>query len=149
MVYLDGNFKTNVTKGAQFYNATALAPGTRYIIGTKTVDSNGNINLTWTNHTAYTTPPPTITSISPVMGYPLQNWPVTITGTYFRPNATITISNSTVSKSGDLVSLSATQIVCIIPVDQLAPGVYDVIVQNEDLTSVKMSHEIASVIVSF
>ena len=110
------------------------------------IDGNSGMK---SNAFTITAPAPIITSISPTIGYPIQNWPVTINGTNFRPNATITISNSTVSKSGDLVSLSATQIVCILPVDQLAPGVYDVIVQNEDLTSVKMSHEIASVIVSF
>ena len=147
IVYLDGVFKANVTRGVQFYNATSLAPGTGYTIRTKTVDATGNTNLTWVNHTAYTVSSPVITSISPVMGYPLQNWPVTITGTYFRPNASVTISNSTISKSGEVISLSDTQIACILPVDQLASGVYNVSVQNEDSTTAKISHEIAPLLI--
>ena len=147
IVYLDGVFKANVTRGVQFYNATSLAPGTGYTISTKTVDATGNTNLTWVNHTVYTVSPPVIASISPVMGYPLQNWPVTITGTYFRPNASVTISNSTISKSGEVISLSDTQIACILPVDQLVSGVYNVSVQNEDSTTAKISHEIAPLLI--
>ena len=92
---------------------------------------------------------PMITSISPLMGYPNQNWPVTITGTNFRYNATVTISNSTVSKSGINTNLSSNQIVCIFPVTQLAPGIYDIIVINEDYTSAKMSYEISPLLMSF
>ena len=56
MVYLNGIFKTNVTKGVQFYNASGLDPDTSYEIGTRTVDISGNINQTWVNHTAWTAP---------------------------------------------------------------------------------------------
>ncbi len=56
MVYLDGTFKENVTKGVQYYNATGLIPGNPYEIGTRTVDRSGNINLTWVNHTSSTAP---------------------------------------------------------------------------------------------
>ncbi|MCZ7356004.1 MAG: hypothetical protein O8C66_08475 [Candidatus Methanoperedens sp.] len=55
MVYLNGNFQRNVTKGTQYYNAT-VAPGT-YTIGTRTVDTNGNINATMVTHTATTVLP--------------------------------------------------------------------------------------------
>ena len=54
MVYLDGKFKGNVSKGKQYYNATNLKAGTEHTIALKTVDKNGNINLTWINHTAMT-----------------------------------------------------------------------------------------------
>jgi len=54
MVYLDGVFQENVNSGVQCYNATLLTPGTMYEIGTKTVDTTGNINHTWVNHTATT-----------------------------------------------------------------------------------------------
>jgi len=54
MVYLDGVFQENVNNGVQCYNATLLTPGTTYEIGTKTVDTTGNINHTWVNHTATT-----------------------------------------------------------------------------------------------
>jgi hypothetical protein len=52
MVYLDGVFKDNVTKGIQYYNAT-VAPGT-YTIGTRTVDVSGNINSTMVTNTSTT-----------------------------------------------------------------------------------------------
>jgi hypothetical protein len=56
MIYLNGIFKTSITKGVQFYNATGLAPDTSYTISTHTVDTSGNINRTWVNHTARTAP---------------------------------------------------------------------------------------------
>ena len=54
MVYLDGAFKTNVTKGVRYYNATWRTEGTTYVIGTRTVDTSGNVNATWVNDTATT-----------------------------------------------------------------------------------------------
>ncbi|RLG56569.1 MAG: hypothetical protein DRN95_06615, partial [Candidatus Hydrothermarchaeota archaeon] len=54
MVYLIGVFQTNVSKGVQFYNATGLSPDTEYTLSTHTVDTAGNINQTWVNHTART-----------------------------------------------------------------------------------------------
>jgi hypothetical protein len=47
MVYLDGRFLTNVMRGAQFYNATALAANTAHTIATHTVDTIGNMNATF------------------------------------------------------------------------------------------------------
>jgi hypothetical protein len=61
MIYLDGSFKANVTKGVQFYNATDLIPAASYTISTQTVDSWGNINQTWINHTALAASAPTPT----------------------------------------------------------------------------------------
>jgi len=58
MVYLDGAWKENVTKGVQTYIATGLTPDTEYIIGTQTVDSTGNVNATIVNDTARTAPQP-------------------------------------------------------------------------------------------
>ncbi|MGP8330132.1 MAG: NosD domain-containing protein [Methanosarcinaceae archaeon] len=54
MIYLDGVFQENITSGVQCYNATLLTPGTTYEIGTMTVNTTGNINQTWVNHTATT-----------------------------------------------------------------------------------------------
>lgn len=68
MIYIDGIFRKNVFKGEQFFNATGLVPDTEHTISTRTVDTSGNINQTWTNHTATTEPdliPPIITIISP------------------------------------------------------------------------------------
>jgi len=69
MVYLDGVFQGDVNSGVQCYNATLLTPGTTYEIGTLTVDTTGNINQTWVNHTAITastmdTTPPVISSVT-------------------------------------------------------------------------------------
>ncbi len=54
IVYIDGNFKTNVQEGIQFYNATGFAHGTAHTISTRTVDTSGNINQTWVSHNAAT-----------------------------------------------------------------------------------------------
>ncbi|MDD1719977.1 MAG: PQQ-binding-like beta-propeller repeat protein [Methanoregulaceae archaeon] len=55
MVYLDGVFRGNVTKGVQSWTATGLAPSTAYTIGTRTVREDGRVNETWVNDTATTT----------------------------------------------------------------------------------------------
>jgi len=69
MVYLDGVFKVNVTKGIQSYLADSLLPATAHEIATRTVDTSGNVNATWVNQTATTnalpdtTPPGSITNL--------------------------------------------------------------------------------------
>lgn len=54
MVYVDGEFQANVTKGAEIWTASGLAPSTAYTLGTRTVGEKGAINGTWVNHTATT-----------------------------------------------------------------------------------------------
>jgi hypothetical protein len=44
-----GKFQANVTKGIRYYRATSLIPNTEYTISTHTVDTSGNINMTWVN----------------------------------------------------------------------------------------------------
>ncbi len=70
MVYINGVFKTNVPKGVRYYNATGLVPNVAYTISTRTVDTSGNINKTWINHTARTAkdaiPPASITNLKNV-----------------------------------------------------------------------------------
>ena len=58
MIYLNGSFQTNVTKGVKYYNATALSAGTSYTMSTRTVDTAGNINSSWVNQTSATAPLP-------------------------------------------------------------------------------------------
>jgi hypothetical protein len=53
----DGFFKT--TTSNPYYNATNLAADTTYEIGTRTVDTNENVNTTWVNQTAKTSVPVT------------------------------------------------------------------------------------------
>jgi hypothetical protein len=54
MVFIDNNFKKNVSKDKRYYNATDFKPNTKHTISTWTVDINGNINKTWTNRSAWT-----------------------------------------------------------------------------------------------
>jgi PGF-CTERM protein len=56
MIYLNGTFKANVSKGVRNYTATGLTPDTNYTIGMHTVDDKGNVNRTWVNDTARTLP---------------------------------------------------------------------------------------------
>jgi PKD repeat protein len=56
MVYLDGKFQTNVTKGIQTYTAASLTAGTQHTIATRTVGTTGLVNLAWVNSTARTAP---------------------------------------------------------------------------------------------
>ncbi|PWB54756.1 MAG: hypothetical protein C3F06_03915 [Candidatus Methanoperedenaceae archaeon] len=54
MVFIDNKFKKNVSKGKMYYNATNFKSNTKHTISTWTVDMNGNINKTWTNHSSRT-----------------------------------------------------------------------------------------------
>ena len=54
MIYLDGVFRDNMTKGIRTYRASALQPDTSYTIATHTVSRTGLINETWVNNTART-----------------------------------------------------------------------------------------------
>ena len=51
-VYVDGALMTDTS--SEFYNATGFLPETTHEISTLTVDTSGNINTTWINHTATT-----------------------------------------------------------------------------------------------
>ena len=54
MIYIDGKFKTNVTRGVQYYSSRSLKSSTLHTISTRTVDMAGNINNTWVNNSART-----------------------------------------------------------------------------------------------
>ncbi|MCE8427740.1 MAG: hypothetical protein J5U19_05025 [Candidatus Methanoperedens sp.] len=54
MVYINGKFITNVTKGIGHYQADRLTPKTRYIISTHTVNTSGIVSTKWVNNTART-----------------------------------------------------------------------------------------------
>lgn len=53
-VWIDGEFKSSVPKGQQFYEATGFTADSEHNISTKTRDNSGNVNQTWVNHTART-----------------------------------------------------------------------------------------------
>lgn len=68
MVHVDGIWKANVS--ANYYNATDFSAGTIHTIGTRTVDTSGNVNSTWANHIAWTAPPPIICNNTElILGY--------------------------------------------------------------------------------
>ncbi len=50
MVYLDGVFQTNVTKGIQTFTVQGLSPSTSHTIATKTAGTTGLINQSWVLH---------------------------------------------------------------------------------------------------
>jgi hypothetical protein len=57
MVYIDGTFSANVSKGTESYTAMALTSATNYTIGIRSVGGCG-VNATWVNTTAMTSPVP-------------------------------------------------------------------------------------------
>jgi len=63
MLYLNGIWQANTSDA--YYNATGLSAETTYEIGTRTVDTNGNVNTsTWVNQTATTSAPATNGALS-------------------------------------------------------------------------------------
>ncbi len=63
-IYLNSLFQTRIC--AEYFNATALKPETDYTIGTRTVDTYGNVNETWVNLTATTGAEPALDVEPPV-----------------------------------------------------------------------------------
>lgn len=64
-IWIDGTFSMNTTD--ESLNKTALMTNTNYTISIRTIDKDGNINMTWQNNTATTLPNdvPIITVNSP------------------------------------------------------------------------------------
>lgn len=54
LIYINGQLKTSIMKGIQYYKLTNLISGRLYKISTHTVDTGGNINKTWVNNSART-----------------------------------------------------------------------------------------------
>ncbi|MFP4654867.1 MAG: S-layer protein domain-containing protein [Methanohalobium sp.] len=76
-VYINGTFKTNVSKPNHNYNATGLSSDTEYTIDTKTVDTSGNRNNESETNTASTkdnTPPNNISDLSSSESDHSINW---------------------------------------------------------------------------
>jgi len=80
MIYLNGIFKTNVTKGMQYNYTTGLNYNTTYELSTHTVDATGNVNQTWVNKTSKTS-----LQVSPVLECVIDNGDSTYTA-YFGYN---------------------------------------------------------------
>ena len=97
MVFIDGRFKENVTKGMQYYNAPGFDIDTEHTISSRTVDTSGNVNQSWVNHTARTAPdtmPPEVVGYAPTG----TNVPVTtnVTATFSEAVNESTLNNETI-----------------------------------------------------
>ena len=158
IVYFNGRFMMNVTRGIGFYNATGLVPNVSYTISTRTVDTSGNVNSTWVNNTARTAPAvptvidkkltpklmppasPTVTNITPASGNIAVGSSTTLVGTNFRPGATVKLQKSGQNAiiAGNVVASGPTKITCDLAVPPNASiGNWDVVVTNSDGTSGK------------
>jgi tripartite motif-containing protein 71 len=69
-VYLDNVPAGAVPKGVETFIAENLTPDTAHTISTKTVDTAGNVNATWVNHTARTAPAPAVLAVPPETALP-------------------------------------------------------------------------------
>jgi hypothetical protein len=150
MVYLNGAWKTDVTKGTRSWTATGLLPDTSYTIGTRTVDTSGNINASWVNLTPRTAAgslAPTVSSITPHSGIPGTFVNVTdLHGSNFVTGSATTTVKLTKSGRADIVAtgvrvISPGQIQCTIPVPaNAAAGPWNVVVTNPDRQSGTLSN---------
>jgi len=67
IVYCDEIFQANVSKGNQIFTLSGLTQETEYTIGTRTVDTSGNVNETWVNNTARTESTPISENHPPIL----------------------------------------------------------------------------------
>jgi hypothetical protein len=143
-VYLNGVWKMNVTKGNGFWNATGLTPDTVYTISTRTVDTSGNINQSWVNHTARTAArmmgAPTLSSITPALGISGTTVQITdIHGSQFMSGSAGTTVKLVKSGKPDITAtgvrvISSESIQCTLAIPATATaGPRDVVVSNPDL----------------
>jgi hypothetical protein len=146
VVYLNGIWKMNITKGTRAWNATGLDPDTLYTIGTRTVDTSGNLNMSWVSHTARTaartTGAPTLSSITPGSGVTGTTVQITdLHGSQFIPGSAGTTVKLVKTGKPDISAIgvrviSSGSIRCTfaIPANASA-GPRDVVVSNPDLQS--------------
>ena len=96
MVYINGNWKENVSLPLNYSNATGLSPNTNNTISTHTVDTSGNVNQTWVNHSAWTAPSEDTTA--PIITNENLNRTELNTGETVRLNATTSDHESDVTE---------------------------------------------------
>lgn len=104
--------------------------------GTSTVKSNAfTVQAAGAN--------PTITSVSPNIVSNTKNLAVTITGTNFRANAVVTITQgSTVKTATGLKVVTAKKITCTLPTVGAAGGYWTLTVRNADGTTISKSNAV-------
>lgn len=67
-IYIDNGIKVNVPKGIELYHASGFSQDTEHTLSTRTVDTSGNVNSNWRNHTARTAISPDNTAPASVTG---------------------------------------------------------------------------------
>ncbi|MCK5660185.1 MAG: PKD domain-containing protein, partial [Methanosarcinales archaeon] len=132
MVYLNGTFLTNVSKGIHSYNVTGLTPDTSYILSTQTVDIFGNINSTWANHTAKTVDAtlPILSITSPDNGELVNTTIVSVSGT-----ASDSSGISSVAVNGIAVTISNTSWVASVSLSEGANTITVIATDNSGNTA--------------
>jgi len=138
MIYLNGIFQTNVSKGVQYFKAVGLTTNTTYEISTRTVDNVGNINLTWMNSTSTTNPIITVNAsggadykkIQDAI-YNASNWDTIIVsaGTYNE--------NLKVNRSVTLIGAGAK--ITVVQAANSNDHVFNVTVNNVNITGFKVT----------
>src|SRR5665648_635835 len=131
-IWIDNIFKTNVTKGIQYYNATGFSPNTQHTISTRTQDTSGNVNTTWVNATNRTkpdlTPPIAPTITVPSNGAILNISTIWVNGTISSDTTNITIYvNGTITNLS--VSVTAPTYNISVP---LVDGAHEINVTSQD-----------------
>jgi hypothetical protein len=120
MVYLDGVFQSNVTKGTQAFTASSLTAGTQHTIGTRTVGATGLVNNTWVNSTARTNPGiPSISLINPAKASPGgAGFMLTVEGSGFNSGSIVKWNGADRATA----FVSTTRLTASIPASDLSPA---------------------------
>ena len=84
---------------------------------------------------------PTITRFTPATGVNTAALPITVTGTNFRPNPTVTITNNTTSRTVTGTVTGNTTIRCSLPLIGIPFGLYNLTVRNTDGSSETRENE--------
>ncbi|MCX6694284.1 MAG: PEGA domain-containing protein [Methanomicrobiales archaeon] len=137
MVYLDGVFKENVTKGAEAYTASGLACSSTHTISTHTVGTNGRINQTWVNSTATTdTCSPVVTSILPTAANIQTTVDMMVWGENFATEGDVTVHltryDQTDIPGTNVIVHDPTYLTCTFDLTNAASGFWFIRVTNPD-----------------
>ena len=106
-----------------FYNLTVTNPGGQYVTKIRCFNLSAPVNR------------PDISGFSPLAGENTGALPFVVNGSNFRPQATVTITNDSTSKTVPATSLTPGQIRCTLPLTGLPIGLYNLTVRNSDGSS--------------
>lgn len=107
-----------------------LLTGLPYGLYNLSVQNSDGTAGNMTNAFLVTVPGPTVTGISPVIGYNTMTFPVTITGTKFAFGATIRLDNGSTSIPGTVTSVTTGSISGSFPLTGAQALIYNLTVKN-------------------